>query len=177
MRLFFAVNFSEREKDALVGNVARLKKMCSRGNFTDRNNLHITLAFLGEVDRAELPKICAAAKNVGAAPLEFTVSGAGTFGDIVWLGVDKVGAEALSRLANALRLECDKNGISYDKKPFSPHLTLCRGAVFSGEHSAHDFSLQATPLKKAVLSFELMESTRIGGRLTYKKIFSRKLGE
>ena len=127
--------------------------------------------------RLSVPKICAAAKNVGAAPREFTVSGAGTFGDLVWLGVDKIGAEAFSRLANALRLECDKNGIGYDKKPFSPHLTLCRGAVFSGGYSASDFGGQATPLKKAVLSFELMESTRIGGRLVYKKIFSRKLGE
>lgn len=175
MRLFFAVNFSEREKDVLEKNVASLKKLCVRGNFTQRDNLHITLAFLGEVDRARLGELKDAMNAVTAAPFELSVRGAGNFGDIVWLGVDEGGADGLSKLASALRAECDRRGVYYDKKPFSPHLTICRGAVFNDGLYTKSLEGAMAPLDVRVGSFELMESTRINGKLTYKKIFSKKL--
>ena len=175
MRLFFAVNFSEREKDVLEKNVAALKKMCVRGNFSYRDNLHITLAFLGEVDRSKLGELKDAMNAVAASPFDLCVSGAGNFGDIVWLGVDDGGSAGLKMLASALRTKLDRRGFYYDKKPFSPHLTVCRGAVFADGHAAKSLDGVTTPLTARVGSFELMESTRINGKLTYKKIFSKKL--
>ena len=173
MRLFFAINFSEREKDILLKNIAALKGMCSRGNFTSRENLHLTLAFLGEVDNAELETIRAAAESVRALPFEIETGGAGMFGSIAWLGVAK-GKEELSRLAGALRGECDRAGVGYDKKPFSPHLTICRETKFLSGNDIAAFEEKTVSMKKTVSSFELMESTRTGGKLVYKKIFSKK---
>lgn len=171
MRLFFAVNFSEREKDAIISKVGELKKICSRGNFSRRDNLHVTLAFLGEVPRERLSVVIDAAKSVEFQPFDISVGGAGNFGPVVWLGVD--GAEALRALAESVRLSCGARGVDYDKKPFSPHLTICREAIFAqGKTPA---SLGDAPLlKKNVASFELMESTRVGGVLTYKKLFSQR---
>ena len=170
MRLFFAVNFSEREKDAIMLKVSALKKICPRGNFSRRDNLHVTLAFLGEVPRERLDDVIDAAKSVKFSPFEISVGGAGNFGSVVWLGV---GGNELSPLAAAVRAACAAHGINFDAKPFSPHLTICREASFSGGSSP--LSLGDTTLfSKRVESFELMESTRIDGVLTYKKLFSKK---
>ena len=175
MRLFFAVNFSEEEKDVLMKNVNELKKTCTRGNFTKRENLHITLAFLGEVDRARLGTVRAAASQLRSAPFDICISGAGRFGQLVWLGVEPNGAEELRRLASALRAECRARNISFDEKPFSPHLTVCRQAEFSDGCSVETYKNKVIPLNAKITSFELMESTRIDGKLTYVKIYSKKL--
>ena len=172
MRLFFAVGFSEREKDVLSQNVASLKKMCARGNFTRRENLHVTLAFLGEIDRADLKSVTDAAARVDFAPFDVSVGGAGRFGDIVWLGA---GGEEIKRLAGELRSSLDKSGIYYDKKPFSPHLTLCREVGFLPGCDVEKFGAAVRSFEKRVDSFDLMESVRVDGRLVYKKLFSRKL--
>ena len=170
MRLFFAVNFSEREKDAIMQKISALKKICPRGNFSRRDNLHVTLAFLGEVPRERLSSVIDAAKDVIFSPFEITVGGAGNFGSVVWLGVD---GKELPPLAASVRAACGNHGINFDTKPFSPHLTVCREASFSGGSSPSSLG-GATLFSKRVESFELMESTRIGGALTYKKLFSKK---
>lgn len=171
MRLFFAVNFSEREKDAIMSKVGELKKICSRGNFSRRDNLHVTLAFLGEVPRERLAAVIDAAKSVDFSPLDLTVRGTGNFGSVVWLGVD--GAEALRALAESVRSSCEEKNIEFDRRPFSPHLTICREATFSGCKTPASLGDEPV-LCKTVTSFELMESTRINGILTYKKVFSQR---
>lgn len=171
MRLFFAVNFSEREKDAIMSKVGELKKICSRGNFSRRDNLHVTLAFLGEVPRERLSAVIDAAKSVEFQPFDISVGGAGNFGSVVWLGVD--GTESLRALAESVRSSCAARGVDYDKKAFTPHLTVCREAMFAGGKTPASLGGGAI-LNKTVTSFELMESARMGGVLTYKKLFSQK---
>ena len=176
MRLFFAVNFSEEEKDILMKNINTLKTVCSHGNFTKRENLHITLAFLGEVDRARLGTVRAAASQLRAAPFEISISGAGKFGQLIWLGVENGGAE-LRRLASALRAECRARNVSFDEKPFSPHLTVCRQAEFINGCSVDDYKNKVIPMTAKISSFELMESIRTDGKLIYRKVFSVKLNQ
>lgn len=177
MRLFFAINFSETEKDALMNDISVLRAHCAKGEFTRRDNLHMTLAFLGETDRARLGAVRAAADATACAPFDMTVGKAGSFGDIVWLGVDGFGAEAMRRLSSALRAECRARGIAFDEKPFSPHLTLSRRTEFYGDHGVSEFSKVVKPCKLRVSSFELMESSRINGILTYTKKYSKLLTE
>ena len=51
MRLFIAVNFSPNTLSGLIEARERLRKMClGKGSFTQDANLHLTLAFLGEVE-------------------------------------------------------------------------------------------------------------------------------
>ena len=51
MRLFYAILLSEEMKQALVGAQDFLRAQGIQGNYTRRENLHLTLAFLGETDR------------------------------------------------------------------------------------------------------------------------------
>ena len=52
MRLFIAINFSEPSRRALLEARERLRGLTGgRGGFTQDTNLHLTLAFLGEVEQ------------------------------------------------------------------------------------------------------------------------------
>ena len=48
MRLFLAINLSDPMKDALTEAQAALRRQGVRGKETTRENLHLTLAFIGE---------------------------------------------------------------------------------------------------------------------------------
>ncbi len=52
MRLFVAINFSKDVKNALLAAIDELKGQAVSGNFTSPDNLHLTLAFIGESERA-----------------------------------------------------------------------------------------------------------------------------
>ena len=53
MRLFVAICFDEPCKDVLCAAIAGLKSHARQGNFSRRENLHLTLAFLGETNRID----------------------------------------------------------------------------------------------------------------------------
>ena len=53
MRLFIAISLSEQMKAALVNAQNEMYDHGVRGNYTPEENLHLTLAFIGEVPDAE----------------------------------------------------------------------------------------------------------------------------
>ncbi len=128
MRLFIAIPFEPPVLDVLTAAQASLKSDGVRGNYTVRQNLHLTLAFLGEV-RDPRP-VTAALERV---PLPGSVM---TFEKTEWFGDILVGAlrvdPSLRQYVQTLRGELQGSGIDFDRKPFRPHVTLVRRASFSG---------------------------------------------
>ncbi|NLG92511.1 MAG: RNA 2',3'-cyclic phosphodiesterase [Clostridiales bacterium] len=175
MRLFIAVNFSEPVRDSLTGWIQKLKDCGASGNFSRRENLHLTLAFIGETDKVE--KVRQAMDKVSAEPFALTVGGLGRFrrngGDICWAGVEK--NEALlsvhNQLCSALRLA----GFPIENREFKPHLTLGREVVFPSGFSFRDFAGRIAPMTEQVWKISLMKSERIGGKLTYTEIYEKRL--
>ncbi len=53
MRLFLAILLSDEMKDALIHTQNRWYDAGVRGNYTAEENLHLTLAFIGEYPDAE----------------------------------------------------------------------------------------------------------------------------
>lgn len=92
-------------------------------------NLHITLAFLGQVDAAQFDAIVAAARGVQARrfTLRLDEPGYWTHNHIAWLGATKA-PEELKVMVAELRAALVRAGISFDPKPFVPHVTLVRNA-------------------------------------------------
>jgi 2'-5' RNA ligase len=94
-------------------------------------NLHLTLAFLGEVEPARIPGLEAALRReaAGATPFPARTAAAGAFPShgalrVVWLGVEP--AAAFVELARVARAACTEAALPFDGKPFAPHLTLAR---------------------------------------------------
>lgn len=172
MRLFVAVRFDGAALDELcrVRDALARVKLC--GHMTARENLHLTLAFLGEQPEGAVPQLRAAMERAAGAPFALTLATPGRFrqerGDIWWTGIQPY--PPLEALARRLRRELVQSGFPVDEKPFRAHITLGRGIVLPEE-----FQREALPdcsARQAVLSIALMQSARIGGVLTYTPVFS-----
>ena len=80
MRLFIAIRLSDDMRHALIRAQNELYDRGVRGRFTAEENLHLTLAFLGEVPDAE--PVLDALSGVSFAPFELALEGMGCFGDV-----------------------------------------------------------------------------------------------
>lgn len=88
MRLFLAVRFAGEMRKSLSDCTEQLKAAALRGRFTSGENLHLTLAFLGETDREE--DVRRAMDSVAAPPFELRTGGLGRFprGGVCWAGTE-----------------------------------------------------------------------------------------
>ena len=98
----------------------------TQGNYTVRENLHITLAFIG--DYPDPDEVLEAMDHVELRPFEIEFDGVGRFGDLFWAGISK--NRALEGYTRRLRRELAESGIPFDKKKFNPHITLIRKASY-----------------------------------------------
>jgi 2'-5' RNA ligase len=134
MRLFVAVTPPADALDELEAAVAPLRSSCPGLRWTGRQNWHVTLAFLGQVDDAVAGELgpalgeAVAGKHAGLVSL----GPAGSFpADQAWANVLWVGLrdqdEFLKRLATTVGEVAGKAGAPPDRqKTYKPHLTLGR---------------------------------------------------
>ena len=171
MRLFVAINLNDEIKDALCGVEKELQAAGAKGNFSKRENLHLTLAFLGEVEQNRVKAVRDAMNRAEFEPFTLEVASAGRFkreeGDILWIGLGA--SKALAALQASLVKELKAGGFAPDDKPFRPHLTIGRKITGAGR-----IPESANGLSQRVESIELMLSERINGKLTYTPVYSRK---
>ena len=122
MRLFIAIPLGDAMRKSLTAMQADLRAQRVRGNFTPPENLHLTLAFIGEYPDPDgvleiLPPL---------QPFELRLNGFGAFGDLWWAGFER--SEPLENYVRRLRRALAEAGIPFDRKRFSPHVTLVRRA-------------------------------------------------
>ncbi|WP_271712375.1 RNA 2',3'-cyclic phosphodiesterase [Anaeromicropila herbilytica] len=179
MRLFIAINFEDYDKDRLYENVERLKEMTKKASFTKKENLHLTLVFLGETTKISLVEeiIAQSVEELKMREFILQVEDFGTFhrreGDICWLGVKSY--TYLSKLNEYLTFYLRKAGFKIEEQTFKPHLTLARRTIFKKEYSVDQVQKQMNTLEIPVNKISLMKSERIEGKLVYTEIFKYKL--
>ena len=132
MRSFIAVDVSAIEP------IARLQdEIRSAGKWSDRDvrpvhsqNFHFTLIFLGEISGPDVDRIQSKLSGLRFEAFDLIYTGVGAFpridaARIVWVGVDREGAQKLTWLASKVTSAISELGFKPDK-PFSPHLTIFR---------------------------------------------------
>jgi 2'-5' RNA ligase len=177
MRLFLAINLNAEIKDYLSEAIQRLKRNASGGSFTRRENLHLTLVFLGETREDKLNAVKRAMDRVEGSPFRLSFQGFGRFnrrgGDIHWAGVDR--AEALLSVQKRLSEALAEEGFSLENREYAPHLTLGREVRVSGPSEDIYGSLAGERHEMSVSRISLMRSERIGGTLVYTEIYAKEL--
>jgi 2'-5' RNA ligase len=133
LRAFVAVEVSEAVAERVGAIVERLR--ASDGGevkWVQAHHFHLTLKFLGETRRSDLPALSEALRGVAgqAAPFSLQLAGVGAFPTVrrprvVWLGAT-AGGEALPGLAAAMEAACAALGWAREEKPYRAHLTLGR---------------------------------------------------
>ncbi|HXF65580.1 MAG TPA: RNA 2',3'-cyclic phosphodiesterase [Burkholderiales bacterium] len=161
-RLFFAVWPSPEVQRALGALAAALRRECG-GRAVPADNIHLTLAFLGGVERGRLPAIEALAGAVSAPRFDLSVTRVQYWAHnrIVWAGVERC-PEALSGLAEALARALAEQGFRLERRPYVPHITLLRDARRAPASGA------VPPVAWPVEQFALVESVPHGGARRYE---------
>jgi 2'-5' RNA ligase len=160
VRLFFAL-WPASDLQATLAVWA--KQAAGRGRAMRRENLHLTLAFLGATEAALVPDLIALAAGVRFAPIRLPLDRVGYWkhNRIIWCGAREE-PQALAVLVEELRARLDAAGIRYDPKPFVSHVTLVRDA--SGLPAAPAW----IPLVWEARDFALVGTTRAEGRVSYQ---------
>lgn len=131
IRAFIAVDIGDGIRAQLDELQRKLKKVHANVRWVKPRNIHLTLAFLGElpVEKTQPLKTALADALRDTGAFELKALGTGYFGRpnhprVIWAGtVDSPPLKELQRkTVEALRA----TGIGFDSKPFSPHLTLGR---------------------------------------------------
>lgn len=164
MRLFIAIEFSEEILQALTKLQAEWKVLGVRGNVTPVQNLHVTLAFIGEYGNPTA--VLEAMNSVSFNPFNIRLDGIGSFRDLYWAGLAE--NDALTNYVRRLRRALAEHNIPYDRKKFSPHITLVRRAEFSG--NMEELLKNPPAGEMEVNSVSLMSSTRGKSGMIYTKV-------
>lgn len=162
MRLFIAVLLTDKMQQTLTGTMHMLKKAGVKGSYVPKQNLHLTLAFIGETGDSAAVK--EAMKQVKYRPFRLSFSELGTFSNLLWVGLR--GNQGLSAAVKDVRCALDEAGIGYDRKKFVPHITLIRRMTGKWQ------SLPAPKDEMTVNSISLMKSEVREGKRVYTELFS-----
>ena len=147
-------------KDALT-DAQRIMYDCGvRGNFTSEENLHLTLAFIGEYPNTET--VMDAISGVKFTPFELVLDGVGRFDDLWWAGLQD--SAALVAVVRRVRRALAENEIPFDRKRFSPHITLIRKA------SRDAAGIAIAPETMTVRTISLMSSKRGRTGMIYTEV-------
>lgn len=174
-RLFAAIRPPPAIRDALTAVMGGI----SGARWQDDDQLHLTLRFIGEVDRHVARDVHAALGSIHHPPFEITVSGVGAFDrrgrmDTVWAGVSP--QEPLKTLHNKVDQAMARVGLPPDSRAFHPHVTLARLNRSTGP--VHDFMLAhaglASPLFR-VDRFGLFESRLTPDGAAYDEVETYRL--
>jgi 2'-5' RNA ligase len=130
-RLFVAVRPPEHVRRLLLAAMGGV----SGARWQSDEQLHITLRFIGEVDRHQASDIDAALASVHHPPFEIAVNGLGTFErrgkpEVIWAGVAP--HEPLAGLHRKIDQALARAGVEPDRRAYHPHITLARLKRTSG---------------------------------------------
>jgi RNA 2',3'-cyclic 3'-phosphodiesterase len=150
--------------------------------WTEAENLHITLAFLGDTEESVIKKLSIALKKrcEGSGKFELTLRGAGVFKSlkdprVIWTGIDS--SEKLTALNLLVHYSLEDSGIESENRPFMPHLTLGRIRSLSPNSGLDELiqknkavELQKTEVKEIILYESILLKTGAVYKPLYKFI-------
>lgn len=161
MRLFVAIQLSDEMKKALVDCMHDLKKQGVDGKFVPAQNLHVTLAFIGEYDDPK--KVKQVIDRVPLPEFRLSLSEKGNFGDLLWIGVKR--NQKLKTYVKELREALAGSGIPCDRDKFVPHITLIRKSS-----AKKPYQVRVPKADMMVKKASLMKSEQRDGKTVYKEL-------
>ena len=171
MRLFIGIKTDC--KSYLCGLQQQLTKF-GTGNFTNIDNLHITLKFLGEVPFSQLEGLHEAMDDLKASPFILSCTGVQIFNKSGIISAKVSGEiEKLQALQSALETALERIGYAKESRPFRPHITLVR--QFKANEGFNPGVVNSEKVTFRVDEVILFESRRDAGKLVYAPLFVRRL--
>lgn len=151
-RLYFALWPDTALRQEFTG-LATLAADAADGTPLPAENLHLTLAFLGQVSAASVADIVDATRSARFLPFELTLDRLGFWprSGVAWLAPQPPQA-MLEALVDDLWRKLEGLGFCRENRPYRPHVTLCRKVSRGLEKSLQP------PIVWSVREFYLVES-------------------
>ena len=131
-RCFIAIEVPEAVKKSLSRAQARLKQTDLRASYVRSANIHLTLAFLGDVLMSRIHDAAGALETavLGHRPFDVEASQLGYFGKrgsprAIWSHIGG-NEDALRALQANLKEKLIESGFPMEQRRFTPHLTIAR---------------------------------------------------
>lgn len=162
MRLFIAIELSDDIKTAL----GRLRSDIPGARWVPADQIHLTLAFLGEVDEATTERLSGELLQIHAPEFKLRFTGTGCFPGrsrprVLWIGLEP--EPRLNILAASVRTAVLSCGIPQEERPFSPHITLARLKLPASKEAG---AFLDQPAKQTIPSLFVRDFTLFQSRLT-----------
>ena len=125
-RLFFALWPDAPAVESLAGLALELATL-SGGKPVPAAKIHLTLAFLGDVEEARVADAMVAPEGASWRGFAMSLDSVGSFrgARVAWAGCRKTPA-ALADLQSGLARALAGMGFALDERPYTPHVTLAR---------------------------------------------------
>jgi len=140
IRAFAAVEIGDGVRDAVAALIGRVRAIPMRVSWVHPENLHVTLRFLGEVDRDQFTQYAEQVREgiAGTCAFDATVRGVGAFPNtrrpsVIWVGLESH-SESLGRIQEIAERAARSVQLPAEERVFIPHITL--GRVRRGSASA-----------------------------------------
>jgi 2'-5' RNA ligase len=131
-RTFIAIELDEEVRAYLERELQRLRSLLPQVPWANPASLHLTLAFLGELDDQRLAQAAEAAQEAASQHKPFTLrlASLGTFGPprqprVIWTGIAG-NLPRLLALHATLTASLTTRAFPPEERAYSPHLTLAR---------------------------------------------------
>ena len=126
MRCFVAAWPDDAVREACDRLIAAVRPLAEHGRVMRPDNLHLTLAFIGDLPDEAGTRVAAACAALPPPACEWNLDTLGYFARprVLWAGGPLT--VELGAIADGARAVLDRLGVGYDRKPFVPHVTLLR---------------------------------------------------
>ena len=138
LRTFVAVEISDAARRYAQSLMNELESKLTGVHWTRRDNLHLTLKFLGDIPESAINEVCRAIRTAVAAqqPFEIQCAGLGAFPSdarprTLWVGIQQ-GDERLRQLQGEIDGQLTSCGFAPERRRFHGHLTIGRIRQRSG---------------------------------------------
>lgn len=177
MRAFIAIDFNDDLKRDIASLQSGLRGFCTEGRWKHKDNFHLTLKFLGEIDNTlqtkiagELERLCKTKERFKLRIAELgAFQGRGNI-RVLWLGLGG-DLEKLYDIQKTIDLKLEALGFEREKRPFTPHVTIGQDICFNQQFEEIQ---KIADIKRfsviEVNSILLFKSEQIGNRRVYTPI-------
>uniref|UniRef100_A0A7V3ZTX3 RNA 2',3'-cyclic phosphodiesterase n=1 Tax=candidate division WOR-3 bacterium TaxID=2052148 RepID=A0A7V3ZTX3_UNCW3 len=176
IRSFIALEIPQEIKAEIYQHIENFKKDNLPVKWVEKENLHITLIFLGERDLTFLAKVKEILKNMAKGFKSFptNLKDFGFFPNakkprVFWIGIEK-NKDLIVQIAEKLKENLKNIGFKPEEREFSPHLTIGRfreslncEKYLSLKYQSKEFLINKITLFKSILTskgpiYEVIES-------------------
>ncbi|MDV6250375.1 RNA 2',3'-cyclic phosphodiesterase [Vibrio sp. EA2] len=168
MKLFFALTFNDDTKRKLKTYQNLLRSHGINGRQIRMENLHLTLAFIGESTQSQKQKLVDILHQLNSRCDRLRIDHLGSFQQkrsrLIWMGIAH--NRALMRLEKELSYALKAQGFPTESKKYTPHITLFRHVT----GDTHLKNVQVKPQHVDVYSLALMESVYVDNKLVYRVV-------